>query len=62
MERHGVAPLEPTRGLAMMTGYGDRCFKKPQGLNEMKMTTEAAPVEWNYATYGSLGSKLLPLR
>lgn len=27
------------RGLAMMTGVSDCCFKKPQGSNEMKMTT-----------------------
>ncbi len=56
-EERRVASLEPARGLAMMTGYGDRCSKKPQGPNKMKMTTEAAAAKWNYATYGSPGEQ-----
>lgn len=65
MGRNGeprVASLEPARALVMMTGASDCCFKKPRGPYEMKMTTVVAAVGWNNATYGSLGSRLLPRR
>lgn len=68
MRRNGetrVASLEAAGGLAIMTGYGDRCSKKPQGSNKMEMTTGVAAEEWNYATYRSLRwgrSRPFPLR
>lgn len=61
MRRRGetwVASLEAARGLAMMTGAGDRRLKKPQGPNEIKMTTAAAALKWIHATSGSLGCSI----
>lgn len=42
----------------MMTGAGDHRLKKPQGPNEIKMTTAAAALEWIHATSGSLGRSI----
>lgn len=41
-----VASLESARGLAMMTGYGDHRFKKPQGLNQTETTAEESCHLW----------------
>lgn len=58
-QRDKVTSLQPTRGLAMMTGYGDHGFKKPQGPNEMKGTTGVTAVE---RIMPPAQSKLLPVR
>lgn len=43
--RDRVASSSLQAGLTMMAGASDRCFRKPEGSNEMKMTTVLKTVE-----------------